>query len=142
MVFFFLHLTHLCLLIWYYALSMGETADKGGHRQVVVGGHLHNDYLFSGMRQKTARQRSNREHRKLISMWFRLRQRARRLGRHRKWESGHGKQHVRASSMKFFLFPDRLHTLSLCLCTSACVRLSVHPYILSHVTRREQSCTV
>lgn len=60
---------------------MYSVADRGGHRQVVVGGgHLHNDYLFSGMRQKTARQRSNREHRKLISMWFRLRQRARRSG--------------------------------------------------------------
>lgn len=106
---------------------LGGVADRGGHRQVVVGGgHLHNDYLFSGMRQKTARQRSNREHRKLISMWFRLRQRARRLGRHRRWESGHGKQHVRAGSKKFFLFPDCLHTLSLCLCTSACVCPPIH----------------
>lgn len=47
-------------------------------------------------------------------------------GRHRRWESGHGKQHVRAGSKKFFLFPDCLHTLSLCLCTSACVRPPIH----------------
>lgn len=34
--------------------------DRGrAHRELVDGGHLHNDYLFSGMRQKTAHQRSN-----------------------------------------------------------------------------------
>lgn len=100
----------------------------------------------SGMHQKTARQRSNGEHRKLISMWFRLRQRARRSGRQSKWESGHGKQRVRANSIKFFSFPHRLHTLGLCVCVTACESecacVCVHSYILNHVTWHGQSCTV
>lgn len=58
-------------------IPYGGVADRGRHREVVDAGHLHNDYLFSGMRHKTAHQRSNREHRKLISMWFILRQGAR-----------------------------------------------------------------
>lgn len=95
--------------------------------------HLHNDYLFSGMHQKTAHQRSNAEHRKLISMWFRLRQRASRMGRQSKWESGHGKQHVTVNSINLFAFPHHLHSLSLCICASVtewrvcmCVCLSTH----------------
>ena len=91
---------------------MGEIADRGRQRQVADGGHLHNDYLFSGMRQKTAHQRSNGEESKLISMWFRLRRRVRRLGRQHKWESGHGKQHVRASPVTCFLFRNCLHSPS------------------------------
>lgn len=128
-------------------LGGGGVADRGRHREVVDGGHLHNDYLFSKMRQKIAHQRSNAEHRKLISMRFRLRQRARRLGRRSQWESGHGKQHVRVNSIKLFAFPHRLHTLGLCVCVCALLDVNeehacVHPYILNHVTRHEQSCTV
>lgn len=32
----------------------GGVADRESHRGVADGGHLHNDYLFSGMRQKNS----------------------------------------------------------------------------------------
>lgn len=135
-----LHLNKLVCAHNTHSIRVAGVADRGRHREVVDSGHLHNDYLFSGMQQKTEPRRSKREHRKLISMRFRPRQRVRCLGEtEQKWESGYGKRHVTVHSIKLLTFPPHLHALhhSVYALLFVCVKhvcVSVRPYIFNHVT--------
>ena len=114
-------------------------ADRGRQYLLMLVPYTMIIYSVGCVRKQAIRDQTG-EHRKLISMWFKARQRARRSRRRSKWESGHGKQHVTANSIKLLSFPHHLHTpASVCVWVKS---VCVHPYFLNHVTWHEQSCTV
>lgn len=133
-----------------HSVRVVGVADRARHREVCDSGHLHSDYLFSGMQRKTAPHRSKREHRKLISMRFRLRQRVRRLGETEQMgvRLREASRHSQLNKAPHIPSPPPHPPPGLGLCVYAlllvCDRhvcVSVRPYILNHVTWHEQSCS-
>ena len=108
-----------------YPVGINSTQCWGGGL-LIGGGHTENllmvvtyttiIYSVGCVRKQPIRDQTH-EHRKLISMWFRLRQRARRSGRQRKWESGHGEATRQSQLNKVLLIPSPPpHRQPQCVC--------------------------
>lgn len=144
----------LCLLIRHTESGESGLLIEEDTEKLLIVVTYTTHYLFSGMQQKTAPHRSKRQHRKLISMRFRLRQRVRRLGETEQMgvRLREASRHSQLNKALHIPSPPPLpppqDSASVCVCASVCVWrasvcvcVSVRPYILNHVTWHEQSCS-